>query len=59
VLARHHYGEISKTLFSKSTCWGASLKCLYTNAHSVGKKRDELQICVQLQGYDVIGIMEM
>lgn len=24
---------------------GASLKCLYANAHSMGKKRDELELC--------------
>lgn len=28
--------------FSKSTCWGVSLKCLYASAHSVGNKCHEL-----------------
>ena len=32
-------------------------KCLYTNAHSVGNKCQELEICVQLQSYDLVEIM--
>lgn len=40
--------------------WDASLKCLYTNAHSMGTKKQhvELDVCVQLQGYYYVGIME-
>ncbi|KAK4830111.1 LOW QUALITY PROTEIN: hypothetical protein QYF61_008538 [Mycteria americana] len=32
--------------------------CLCTNAHSVGNKHDELEICVQFQACDPTGIME-
>ena len=34
------------------------LKCLYTNAGSMGNKHGELEICVQLQGYGLVGITE-
>lgn len=37
---------------------GAHLKCLYTNAHSTGSQQEGSEACVQLQGYDLIGIME-
>ena len=56
---RHHYGEIPQTLSRNSTCWGTSLKCLNTNACSMGNKHNELDICVQLQGCNLVGIMEM
>lgn len=35
------------------------MKCLYTNAHRVGSKQEELEICVQSQGFDHIVITEM
>ena len=35
-----------------------SLKCLYTSACSMGNKQEELEICVQLQGHDLIAITE-
>jgi len=54
----NHYGEIPKTPSGKSPCCGASLKCLYFNAHSVGNRHDELEICVWLQGYTLIGTTE-
>ena len=37
---------------------GAHLKCLYTSAHSMGNEQEESEVCVQLQGYDLIGITE-
>ena len=37
---------------------GASLKCLYASTRSMGNKHDELEICVQLQGYGLTGITE-
>ena len=40
------------------TAPAASLKCLYTNAQSVGNKQDELEICVRSQGHDHIAITE-
>ena len=36
----------------------AKLKCLYTNAHSMGDKQEELEAVVQLGKYDLIAIME-
>ncbi|GAB0186659.1 hypothetical protein GRJ2_001131200 [Grus japonensis] len=45
--------------FSQSASSGAQLKCLYTNAWSMGKKQEEMETCAHLQGYDLIGIMEM
>lgn len=56
--ARYHDGEILQSPSREPTCWGASLKCLYTNACSMGNKHDEIQICVQLQGYKLAGIAE-
>uniref|UniRef100_A0A803XQR1 unspecific monooxygenase n=1 Tax=Meleagris gallopavo TaxID=9103 RepID=A0A803XQR1_MELGA len=40
--------------------WGdaASLKCLYTNARSMGNKQEELEFCVRSQGHDLIAITE-
>ena len=37
----------------------ASLKCLYTNASSVGNKQDELDSCARSQGQDLIAVTEM
>ena len=37
---------------------GAYLKCLYTNAHSMRNKQDELEALVSSQNYDIIGISE-
>ena len=54
---RHHDGEIPQSLSRQPTCWGASLKCLNTTACSMGNKHEEL-VCVQLQGYDLVGITE-
>ena len=36
----------------------AKLKCLYTNARSMGNKQEELETVVQLGKYDLIAIME-
>ncbi|PKU37320.1 mitochondrial fission process protein 1 [Limosa lapponica baueri] len=38
---------------------GAQLKCIYTNAHSMGNKQDELEAMVQQDSYDVVAITEM
>ncbi|CAM4500218.1 unnamed protein product [Lepidochelys kempii] len=35
-----------------------SLKCLYTNAQSLGNKQGELEVLVMSRNYDVIGITE-
>lgn len=44
------------TFPGESAGLAASLKCLYTNTHSMDNKCDELEICVQLQGYGLPGI---
>lgn len=31
-------------------------KCLYSDAHNVRNKQEKLEVCVQLQDYDLIGI---
>ena len=46
------------TPIGKSASMRAQLKCLYTNVQSMGNKQEELQVCVCLQGCDVIGITE-
>lgn len=43
---------------SASAGLGASLKGLYTNVHSMGNREEELEFCMQLQGYDFSGIVE-
>uniref|UniRef100_A0A493THY5 Reverse transcriptase domain-containing protein n=1 Tax=Anas platyrhynchos platyrhynchos TaxID=8840 RepID=A0A493THY5_ANAPP len=37
----------------------AQLKCIYTNARSMGNKQEELEAIVQQAGYDLVAIMEM
>ena len=33
-------------------------KCLYTNAQSMGNKKEELELLLQTEGYDIVGITE-
>ena len=35
-----------------------SMRCLYTNAQSMGNKQDELELLVQQSKYDLMGITE-
>ncbi|GAB0203231.1 hypothetical protein GRJ2_002788700 [Grus japonensis] len=49
---------IPATPANKSASSGAQLKCLYANAHSMGNKQEELEMCARLPGYDLIGITE-
>lgn len=37
----------------------SSVRCLYTRAHRMGNKREELEVCVQSQGFDLTAIMKM
>jgi len=37
---------------------GAQLKCVYTNAHSIGNKQEELETIVQQASYDLVAITE-
>lgn len=43
----------------KAVCLKAQLKCLYTNASSVGNKREELETVVHLENLDLIAITEI
>jgi len=36
----------------------AQMKCLYTNAHSMGNKQEELEATVLLESYDLDAIVE-
>ena len=36
----------------------AQLKCIYTNARSMGNKQEELEAIVQRENYDIVAIME-
>ncbi|RMC21781.1 hypothetical protein DUI87_02650 [Hirundo rustica rustica] len=36
----------------------AQLRCMHTNAHSMGNKKEELEAMVQQQSYDVVAITE-
>lgn len=35
-----------------------SIESMYTNAHSIGNKQEELESCVQSQSFDLIAIIE-
>ncbi|PKU42004.1 mitochondrial fission process protein 1 [Limosa lapponica baueri] len=37
---------------------GAQLKCIYTNAHSMGNKQDELEAIVRQDSNDIVAITE-
>lgn len=50
--------ETQQTLYVKTACWGASLKCWYSNACSMGNKLEELVMSAQLQVYDLVGTTE-
>jgi len=36
----------------------AQLKCVYTNARSMGNKQEELEAIIQQNGYDLVAITE-
>ena len=36
----------------------AQLKCIYTNAHSMGNKQEELEVIMRQAGYDLVAITE-
>ncbi|KAK4827186.1 hypothetical protein QYF61_015148 [Mycteria americana] len=42
----------------KETWTTAQLKCLYTNARSMGNKQEELEAIVHQENYDMVAIME-
>lgn len=47
--------SLGKPAFSAPFC---PLKHLFTNTSSMGNKQEELEICVQTQGHDLIVIVE-
>ncbi|GAB0190262.1 hypothetical protein GRJ2_001491500 [Grus japonensis] len=53
-----YFKRIPATPANESASMGAQLKCLYANAWSMENKQEELETCVHLQGYDLIGITE-
>ena len=42
----------------KAVRWKAQLKCLYTSAHSLSNKQDELETVMHLESYDLVAITE-
>ncbi|GAB0210277.1 hypothetical protein GRJ2_003493500 [Grus japonensis] len=52
------YGGPSCTPPGKPPYSITSLKCLYTNACSMGNKQEELEVCVRSQGHDLTAITE-
>ena len=52
-------GGIREGSSEKATRPITKLKCLYTNALSMGNKQEELETMAQLRKYDLIAIMEM
>ncbi|GAB0205823.1 hypothetical protein GRJ2_003047900 [Grus japonensis] len=55
---RRYIKGIPAAVAHQSASSGAQLKCLYTNAWSMGNEQEDLDTCAYLQGYDLIGIME-
>lgn len=53
-----HYWKSSHNLSMKLIWLRFSLKYLYANAHTMGNKRREVEICVQTKGYNLIEFKE-
>jgi len=54
----HGHGRSSCTPPGKTACLSSSLKCLYTNACSMGNKQEELEICLWSKGHNLIAVTE-
>lgn len=52
------HGQVTVAPSRKEGASGAQLKCLCVNTYNIGNKQGELEVCVQLQGYDLIAITE-
>ena len=51
--------EGNKVCSTKKVTWPAALmKCLYTNAHSMGNKQEELEATGLLESYGLITVTE-
>ncbi|KAK4805287.1 hypothetical protein QYF61_004852 [Mycteria americana] len=51
--------DVTRVLPTLETRTTAQLKCLYTNAHSMGNKQEELEAIVHQENYDMVAITEM
>jgi len=58
VKGEHGHSRSSCTPPGEPACSSSSLICLYTDARSMGNKQEELEICVQSKGHDLIAITE-
>ena len=62
--SRKQWGKTSDFLHrfegpsGKAVCQKAQLKCLYTNACSMGNKQGEFEIMMCLENYDLVAIMK-
>ena len=52
----HEYGH--QCIRATATPKEAQLRCLYTNARSMGNKQEELEATVWWESYDIVSIME-
>lgn len=59
MLRDQHYRGSSHTFSAKSAQISALMKCLYADAHTIGNKQEELEVCMQLQGCSLIRITRM
>lgn len=50
---RHNYWVSTSNQPGKMTCSNTFLKCVYANAYIMEKKYEELDICMQLQIFDL------
>lgn len=50
--------KLSQTSKKKAAELIVQLKCIYTNAYSIGHKQEELEATVQLEYYDIAITME-
>lgn len=57
-----HWGLVQCCVFLVYQCLKcliARLKCLYTNAHNMGKKQEDVKTIVQLENHDMIATTEV
>ena len=52
----HEYGH--QCIRATATPKEAQLRCLYSNAHSMGNKQEELEVIEQSESYDMVAITE-
>lgn len=52
------HGRIRASLIKKVAGSIAQLKCLFTNAHSIGTKQEEWEAIVKQENYDTVAITE-